>query len=61
MLFSQDKAACSAFEWPVWTLGTQRETKESSELLKTKCPLIFKAFSADHKLLIGNGHRHTEE
>ena len=38
---------------------TQLERRESWELFKTKCPLkcplIFKAFNADDKLLIGNG------
>ena len=61
MLFSQDKTASLTFQVPVWSLGTQLETKGSLEFLKSKCPLIFEAFSADDKLLIGNGHRDTEE
>ena len=39
----------------------QLETKGSVEFLKSKCPLVFEAFSADDKLLIGNGHGDTEE
>ena len=31
------------------------------EFLKSKCPLSFEAFSADDKLLIGNGHGEAEE
>ena len=61
MSFSQDKTASSNFQVPVWSLGTQPETKVSLELLKSKCPLIFEAFSANDKLFIGNGHRDTEE
>ena len=61
MSFLQDKTASSTFQVPVWSLGTQPETKGSLELLKSKCPLIFEAFSADDKLFIGNGHGDTEE
>ena len=61
MLFSEDKTASSTFQAPVWSLGTQLETKGSLEFLKSKCPLIFEAFSADNRLLIGNGQRDTEE
>ena len=57
MSFSQDKTASSTFQVPVWSLGTQLEI----EFLKSKCPLIFEAFSVDDKLLIGNGHGNTEE
>ena len=56
MSFSQDKTVCSTFQAPVWSLATQLETKESLEFLKSKCPLIFEAFSADDKLFNGNGH-----
>ena len=61
MSFSQDKTASSTVQVPVSSLGTQLETKGSLEFLKSKCPLIFEAFSADDKLLIGNGHGDTEE
>ena len=61
MLFSQDKTTSSTFQVPVWSLGTQLETKGSLEFLKSKCPLIFEAFSADNRLLIGNEQRDTEE
>ena len=61
MSFSEDKTASSIFQVPIWSLGTQLETKGSLEFLKSKCPLIFEAFSADDKLLIGNGHGDTEE
>ena len=61
MLFSQDKTASSTFQVQVWSLGTQLETKRSLDFLKSKCPLIFEAFSADDKLLIGNGHGDTDE
>ena len=61
MLFSQDKTASLTFQVPVWSLGTQLETKGSLEFLKSKCPLIFEAFSDDNKLLIGIGHGDTEE
>ena len=44
---------------PVWSLGTQPEAKVPGELVKSKCGLIFEAFSADDKLFIGNGHRDT--
>ena len=43
------------------SLGTQLETRGYLEFLKSKCPLIFEAFNADDKLLIGNGHGDTEE
>ena len=46
---------------PVWSLRTQPETKASWELLKSKCPLMFEAFSADDEVSIGNGHGDTEE
>ena len=46
---------------PAFSLGMQLETKGSWESAKNKCPLIFKAFSADDKLLISNGHRDTEQ
>ena len=61
MLFSQDKTASSTFQVPVWSLGTQLETKGSLEFLKSKCPLIFEAFTADNRLFIGNGQGDTEE
>ena len=61
MSFSQDEAASSTFQVPVWSLGMQLETKGSLEFLKSKCPLIFGAFSGDDKLLIDNGHGNTEE
>ena len=53
----------SIFNLPsaVWFLGMQPETKESWELLKSKCPLVFQAFSVDDKLFIGNGHGNTKE
>ena len=60
MSFSQGKTASSTFQVLVWSLGRQLETKESLEFLKSKCPLIFEAFSVD-KLLIGNGQGDTEE
>ena len=60
-VISQDETASSTFQVPVWSLGTQPETKVSWELLKSKCPLIFEAFSADDRLFIGNGHGDTEE
>ena len=61
MSFSQDKTASSTFQVPVWSLGAQLETTASLEFLKSKCPLILEALSADDKLLIGNGQRYTEE
>ena len=61
MSFLQGKTASSTFQVPVWILGTQLETKGSLEFLKSKCPLIFEAFSADDRLLIGNGQGDTEE
>ena len=61
MSLSQEKTASSTFQVPVWSLGTQLETKESLEFPKSKCPLIYEAFSADDNLLIGNGHSDTEE
>ena len=61
MSFSQDETASSTFQVPAWSLGMQPETKGSGELLKSKCPLIFEAFSADDRLFIGNGHGDTEE
>ena len=61
MSFLQDKTASSTFQIPAWSLGMQLETKGSLEFLKSKCPLIFEAFSAEDKFLIGNGHRDTEE
>ena len=61
MSFSQDKTASSTFQLPVWSLGIQPETKGSREFFKSKCPIIFEAFSADDKLLIANGHRNTEK
>ena len=61
MSFSQGKTRSSTFQVPVWSLGTQLETKGSLESLKSKSPLIFEAFSADDKLLFGNEHRDTEE
>ena len=45
---------------PVWSLRTQPETKASWEFLKSKCPLMFEAFSAD-EVSIGHGHGDTEE
>ena len=39
----------------------QLETKRSRDFVKSKCPLIAEAFSADDKLLIGNGQGDTEE
>ena len=61
MSFSQDKTASSTFQVPAWSLGMQPESKGSWELLKSKYPLIFKAFGADDRLFIGNGHLDTEE
>ena len=61
MSFSQDKTASSTFHVPVWSLGTQLETKGSLEFLKSKYSLVFEAFSAEENLLIGNGHGDTEE
>ena len=61
MSFSQDKTASSTFQVPVLSLGTPLETKGALEFLKSKCPLIFEAYSADDKLLIGNEHGDTEE
>ena len=61
MSFLQDKTASSTFQVPAWSLGTQPESKGSGELLKSKYPLIFKAFGADDRLFIGNGHLDTEE
>ena len=61
MSFSQDETASLTFQVPVWSLGMQLETKGSLEFLKSKCPLIFEAFSADDRLFIGNGHGDTEE
>ena len=52
MSFSQDETASSTFQVPVWSLGTQPETKVSWEVLKSKYPLIFEAFSADDSLLL---------
>ena len=57
MSFSQDETASSTFQVPVWSLGMQPETKVSWELLKSKFPLIFEAFSADNRLFIGNVDR----
>ena len=39
----------------------QVETKGSRDFVKSKCPPIAEAFSADDKLLIGNGQADTEE
>ena len=61
MSFSQDKTVSSTFQVPVCSLGTQLESRGYLEFLKSKCPLIFEAFNADDKLLIGNGHGDTEE
>ena len=61
MSFSLDETASSTFQVPVWSLGMQPETKRSRELLKSKFPLMFEAFSADDKLFIGNGHEDTKE
>ena len=61
MSISQGKTVSSTFQVPVWSFGTQLETKGSLEFLESKCPLVFEAFSADDKLLIGNGHGDTEE
>ena len=61
MWFSQDKTASSTFHVQAWSLGMQLETKGSWEFLKSKCPLNLEAFSADDKVLIGNGHRDTVE
>ena len=55
------KTASSTFQVPVWSLGMQVETKGSWDFIKSKCPLIVEAFSADDKLLIGNGQGDTEE
>ena len=60
MLFSQNKIASPTFQVPVWSLGTQLETKGSWEFLKNKFPLISEPFSA-YKHLFGNGHGDTEE
>ena len=61
MLFCQDKTASSTFQVPVWSLGMQVETKGSRDFVKSKCPLIVEGFSADDKLLIGNGQGDNEE
>ena len=61
MSFPQDKTASSTFQVRVCRLRTQLEAKGSLGFLKSKCPLIFQAFSDDDKLLIGNGHGDTEE
>ena len=55
MSLSHDKTVSSTFQAPVWSLGTQLDIRGSWEFLKSKCPLIFDAFNADDKLLIGNG------
>ena len=39
----------------------QVETKGSRDFVKSKCPLIVEGFSADDKLLIGNGQGANEE
>ena len=61
MSFSQDETASSTLQVPVWSLGMQPETKRSQELLKSKFPRMFEAFSADDKLFIGNGHGDMKE
>ena len=61
MSFSQDKTASSTFQVPVLSLATLLETKGALEFLKSKCPLILEAFSADDKRLIANGQGDTEE
>ena len=43
------------------SLGIQLETRGSRESLKSKCPLIFEAFNAHDKLLIGNGQGDADE
>ena len=60
-LFGSYKTASSTFQVPVCSLGMQVETKGSWDFIKSKCPLIVEAFSADDKLLIGNGQVDTEE
>ena len=55
MSLSHDKTVSSTFPEPVWSLGTQLERRGSSEFLESKWPLIYEAFNADDKLLIGNG------
>ena len=39
-----------------WSLWTQLESTGSGEFLKCAFLLFFETFSADDKLLIGNGH-----
>ena len=55
MSLSHDKTVSSTFQALVWSLGTQLDIRGSREFLKSKCPLIFYAFNADDRLLIGNG------
>ena len=61
MSISQVKTASSTCQVPVWSFGMQLDTKVSLGFLKSQCPLVFEAFSAGDKLLIGNGHGDTEE
>ena len=63
MSLSHDKTVSSTFQAPVWSLGTQLETRGSWEFLKSKCLLIFEADdkNADDKLLIGNGQGDADE
>ena len=61
MSLSHDKVVSSTFQAPVWSLGTQLETRGFWELLKSKCLLILEAFNADDKLLIGNGQGDADE
>ena len=61
MSLSHDKTVSSTFQAPVWSLGTQLDIRGSWEFLKSKCPLIFDAFNADDRLLIGNGQGYADE
>ena len=61
MSLSQEETVFSTFQVPVWNVGMQLETKGSQELLKSKYPQSFEAFSTDDKLSIGNGHGGTGE
>ena len=61
MSLLHDKTVSSTFPEPVWSLGTQLERRGSSEFLESKWPLIYEAFNADDKLLIGNGQGGADE
>ena len=61
MSLSHDKTLSSTFQARVWSLGTPLVIRGSREFLKSKCPLIFDAFNADDRLLIGNGQGYADE